>query len=283
MTLFRRSSLRGFTLVELMVTVGIFAGVGLMVFLVLNTGMVLYAKNTAVNSAHQQARTGVSEMLTHLYSSVSIPQLVDTSLQPVSELNGSGQPNAAAGISFQTFDSGPFPVVANANATDTSVVLNSPGYAPGNSSRLNIPSHDVEYDIVSTIALGGYRQFNLNTPASGIGTAISISGTGIEGQPGVSYIITAFITRRQSYAVVGSELRFVPDNDVNNYSVISRNITSPTPFTVPLLPGGGIQNQFLAAVNLSSVEPSYSHRGYAAVNLFINSMIPFRCRLTDTQ
>lgn len=283
MRLSRASGLRGLTLVELMVTVGIFTAVGLMVFAVLNTGMVLYAKNTAVNSAHQQARSGVNQMLTNLYSSVSIPQLVDTNLQAVSELDGSGQPNAAAGISFQKFDNGPFPVVASANATDAYVVLNCPGYTPGSSARLNIPSHSIEYDVLSTIAVGSYRRFNLNTPASGIGTAIAISGSGIEGQPGVSYLITAFITRRQSYAVVGTELRYFPDNNVNNYSVIARNITSPKPFTVPLLPGGGIQNQFLAAVNLSSVEPSYNSRGYAAVNLFINSMIPFRCRLTDTQ
>jgi hypothetical protein len=275
--------MRGLTLVELMVTIGVFSAVGLMVFLVLNTGMVLYAKNTAVNSAHQQARAGVNQMLTHLYSSVSIPQLVDTNLQAVSELNGSGQPNSAAGISFQTFDNGPFPVVANANATDTFIVLNCPGYSPPTGARLNIPSHSIEYDVTSTTALGSYRRFNLNTPANGIGTAITISGTGIEGGAGVTYVIAGFITRRQSYAVVGTELRYFPDNNVANYSVVSRNITSPTPFTVPLLPGGGIQNQFLAAVNLASVEPSYTNRGYAAVNLFINSMIPFRSRLTDTQ
>ena len=44
MRLPRALGLRGLTLVELMVTVGIFALVGLMVFLILNTGMVLYAK-----------------------------------------------------------------------------------------------------------------------------------------------------------------------------------------------------------------------------------------------
>src|SRR5215472_9680943 len=130
MRLSRSHGMRGLTFVELMVTISLFALVGMMVFLVLNTGMVLYAKNTAVNSAHQQARSGVNQMLTHLYSSVSIPQLVDTNLQTVSELDGSGQPNSAAGISFQTFDNGPFPVVANANATDTFVVLNCPGYVP---------------------------------------------------------------------------------------------------------------------------------------------------------
>jgi len=53
---------RGFTLPEVMVATGIMTIVGLMIFLVLNSGMVLYAKNTAVNTAHQQARAGVERI-----------------------------------------------------------------------------------------------------------------------------------------------------------------------------------------------------------------------------
>ena len=184
MRLPRALGLRGLTLVELMVTVGIFALVGLMVFLILNTGMVLYAKNTAVNSAHQQARSGVNQMLTNLYSSVSIPQLVDTSLQPVSELNPSGQPNVAAGISFQKFDNGPFPVVANANASDAFVVLNCPGYTPGSGSRLNIPSHGIEYDVASTVALGSYRRFNLGIPPVALVRRLAFPAPASKGRPG---------------------------------------------------------------------------------------------------
>lgn len=282
-----------YTLVEVMVAVGVFMLVGMMIFLVLNSGMVLYAKNTAVNSAHQQARSGVDQMLANLHSSVSIPELVDTNLSPVAELDANGKPTSAAGISFQTFQAGPFPVVVNANATDKSIILYCPGYTPPANARLNIPSHDIEYDITSATSYGLAEQFNLATPASGIGTAVSISGAnGVEGQPGVSYIITAFITIHQSYAVIGStglsnsflgELRYYPTNNLNTYKVISRNIVSQYPFTVPVLTSGGLQNRFVAAVNLSTVEPSFSQRGYAAVNMFISSLIPFRCRLTNTQ
>jgi len=283
MTIAPRKANAAFTLPELMVTMGILGLVGLMVFLVLNSGMTLYAKNTAVNSAHQQARAGVDQMLANLHSSVSIPQLVDANLQPVAELDGSGKPTSAAGISFQSFGAGPFPVVANANATDTSIVLYCPGYAPGANSRLNIPSHSIEYDITSSAVVGVTRQFNLATPPSGIGTAVTISGTGIEGGVGTTYVISAFITNRSSYAVIGSELRYFPTNNLASYRVVTRNITSNTPFTIPITPGGSLQNQFLAAVNLSSVEPSFTNRGYAAVNMFISSLIPFRCRLTNSQ
>lgn len=283
MRLLSRPRSRGYTLVEMSVAMGIALLVGGMVFLVLNTGMVLYAKNTAVNSAHQQARSGVDQMLSNLHSSVSIPELVDTSLNAVSELGSDGKPASAAGISYQTFNAGPFPVVANAAATDTSITLYCPGYTPPAGARLNIPPHNIEYDITSTSKSGANLTYNLSTPATGIGTAVSISGSGIEGAPGVTYIITAFITTRQSYAVQGTELRYYPTNDLNNYKVVARDVVSPTPFTIPLLSGGGLQNRFVAAVNLSTAEPSFTQRGYAAVNMFISSLVPFRCRLTNSQ
>jgi hypothetical protein len=254
------------------------------VLLTLDAGLNLYAKNTAVNSAHQQARAGVDEMLANLHKSVSIPQLTDSNLQPQAELDANGQPISAAGISFQVFSAGPFPVAANANATDQSVVLYCPGYNPPVNARLNIPSHDIEYDIISTASAGSNNtRFNLATPGTGIGTDISIAGDGIEGHSGVTYVISAFITARISYAVVGNELRYFPTNDPASYRVLTRNVITPTPFTVPLTPGGSLQNQFLAAVNLSTAEPNFSNRGYAAVNMFISSLIPFRCRLTNTQ
>lgn len=289
MTINRLESSRGFTLPELLVTVGISALVGGMIFFILNSGMVLYAKNTAVNSAHQQARAGVDQMLSNLHNSVSIPQLTNSSLQPVAEVDGNGQPVPAAGISFQIFDGGPFPIVLDAAAGANTIVLYCPGYTPPGNARLNIPSHNIELDVVSSVGISGYRQFVLASP---IGTAVDVDGSGIEGQAGVNYIITAFITVRRSYSVIqtsqpgdsfNGELRYYPTNDVNSYKVVTRNLISSTPFTIPLLPGGGLQNRYVAAVNLSTVEPNFTRRGYAAVNMFISSLIPFRCRLTNMQ
>lgn len=280
----RLRSQRGFTLTELLVTMSITVLVGLMIFLVLNVGMTLYAKNTAVNSAHQQARAGVDQMLVNLHASVSIPQLTDSNLNAASEIDPvSGSPVPRQGISFLNFQAGPFPVVANAAPTDTSITLYCPGYVPPANARLNIPSHNIEYDITSTTTAGLSRKFNLATPTSGIGSAIGISATGLESDSNAKYMITAFITVRRAYAVSGTELRYYPTNDLTDYKVITRNLVSQTPFTIPLLASGGLQNRFLAAVNLSTVEPQFTQRGYAAVNMFISSLIPFRCRLTNTQ
>ncbi|MBA3960546.1 MAG: hypothetical protein H0X40_01410 [Chthoniobacterales bacterium] len=273
-----------YTLLEILITTAIMALVGGLIFYVLNSSMVLYAKNTAVNSAHQQARAGIDEMLTNVHSSVSIPELVDANLQAVNPIvDGFGNAISTVGVSFQVFNAGPFPVTLDAAANATSIVLYCPGYVPPAGARLNIPSHNIEYNITNTAALGSYRGFRLATPVTGIGTAVDVAGTGIEGQAGVNYVISAFITTRFSYAVVGSELRFYPTNDVNNYKVITRNIVNATPFSVPVLQNGGLQNRFLAAINLSTVEPQFTNRGYAAVNMFISSTIPFRCRLTNSQ
>jgi len=274
---------RGFTLVEVLIAMGILGIVGLMIFLVLNSGMVLYAKNTAVNTAHQQARAGVDEMLQNIHSSVSIPQLVDSNLQPITTIiDGSGNPVQAPGIEFQSFAGGPFPVVANANAADTWLTLYCPSFVPPASARLNIPAFNIELDIISTATSGSNRRFNF---AQAIGAPITITGTGIEGGTGTTTIVTAFITVRKSYAVVGGDLRFYPTNDLTNYKVITRNITSSTPFTIPLGPGSPPtpQNRYVAAVDLSAVDPNTSQRGYGAINMFLSSKIPFRCKLTNTQ
>jgi type II secretory pathway pseudopilin PulG len=271
---------RAFTIVEVMIATGLMMIVGGMAYAVLNSGMNLYAKNTAVNAAHQQARSGVDQMLQNIHGSVSIPQLVNTNLVPIAA-PGVGP---AAGLTFQRFEAGPFPVIANALATSTSIDLasgNGGAYTPTTNSRLNITSHNIELNVLTSTNLGGgTRRFNLSGP---IDTDVTILATGEDGDPDTTYIISAFMTSRCSYAVIGTELRYYPTNNLATFRVVARNITSPTPFTIPTLTGGGLQNRYVAAVNISTVEPQFTQRGYAAVNMFISSLIPFRCRLTTKQ
>ncbi len=295
----KRPDHHAFTLVEVMVTVSIAALVGGMIFLVLNAGMNLYAKNTAVNAAHQQARSGVDQLLTNVHGAVSIPQLVmiDTTANPP-VFKPVPTDGAAEGLSYQRFEAGPFPVVLSASASSTSIDLASGAFTPSTTTRLNIPTHNIELDVISNIDLGsGKRRYNFSTP---IKTAVAIDGNGEENPP--QAIVTAFMTYRVSYAVVGAgdptagtfvgELRFYPTSNVANYRVIARNVTSDKPFTVPTMPitgesagylYGGEQNRYVAAVNISTVEPQFTKRGYAAVNMFISSLIPFRCRMTTYQ
>lgn len=287
---------RGFTVIEVTIATALMTIVGGMIYIVLNSGMNLYAKNTAVNAAHQQARSGVDQMLHNIHGAVSVPQLVDTNLAAIAA-PGVGP---AAGITFQRFEGGPFPVVLNALASATSIDVNLGSPLPGatpyvatTNSRLNIPPHNIELNVVSTTNLGGdQRRYTFSQP---IGTDVTIWSTGDDADnplDDVTYVISAFMTYRCSYAVIGTELRYYPSNDLATYRVIARNITSATPFTIPPMPPppGGTpppvtapRNRYVAAVNISTVEPQFTERGYAAVNMFISSLIPFRCRLTDTQ
>jgi prepilin-type N-terminal cleavage/methylation domain-containing protein len=279
----RASAPHGFTLVETMIACAVFAIVGMMIFLVLNTGMVLYAKNTSINSAHQQARSGIDQMLSNIHSAVSIPQQVHVDLTPFSTAEVAAKAKSA-GIAFQKFEAGPFPVVNRASAGDTSIILYMPvtGYTLPANVRLNIPSHGIEVDVTGSAGLWSYRRFDFATPLS---TDVNISGTGIEGGGATKYVITAFLTTRVAYAVAGNELRYYPTNDPASYTVITRNVTnsSSTPFSIPTLSSGESANRYVAAVDLSTEESHYNNRGYAAVNMFISSLIPYRCRLTNQQ
>lgn len=106
---------RGLTLIEMMITMTVVAITGSIVFYILNTGMILFAKNTAINMAHQQARIAVLQMEQDMHAAVSIPQLVDASKNPVA---GNGP---AAGISFQSYAKGPLQVAARAAAGQSQI------------------------------------------------------------------------------------------------------------------------------------------------------------------
>ena len=88
------SNERGFTLVELLFTMAVITVVGLVLYSLLNLITVLGAKNAALNTAHQQARTAMVRMQQDLHSAVSTPYLVDGN---GNQVTGTGP---AAGISF---------------------------------------------------------------------------------------------------------------------------------------------------------------------------------------
>ena len=73
----------GFTLAEIMLAGAVLSIVGMIMYEILWQGTILFTKNTAINVAHQQARTAVMRIESDLHSSVSVPQLVDASRNAV--------------------------------------------------------------------------------------------------------------------------------------------------------------------------------------------------------
>lgn len=278
-----RSTTGGFTLIELMIAAMCIALIGGIAYAVLNTGLILFTKNTAINVAHQQARVAVLQIEADLHSAISLPKIVDINRADVA---GTGP---AAGISFQLFAGpqpespgapvGPFKVAANAAAGQNQVKVALGNYAAKSGQRLIIPTHQIELDLASDSSGVGDRFLTL---VSNIPNRVEIAlddGTG--GTQAVE--VLCFLTDRVTYLVNGGELRYYGRSGPSTYSVLANDITSTAPFSTPATPAGAPYYRFVAAINLSTADPSVSNRKFRAANMFLNSMVPCRARLCAYQ
>jgi type II secretory pathway pseudopilin PulG len=259
---------QGYTLLELSISTGIIAAVGLAVYSLLSINTILGAKNTAVNTAHQQARTAMMQMLQDLHSSISLPSLVDTA---GSTVVGAGP---AAGISFQEWSSGPHQINTDASTNQNQITLTltpGAGPAPVVGQRLIVPTHQIEDDIT---AVSGTNNALTVTLAHNL--PVAIAGTG-------SYTIVAFVSDRCSYIITNGSLKWQGPTTRKSFAVLGSDITSPTPFSLPVTPAGALYYRFVSAINLSTSDPTYSNRGFKAANIFLNGQVPMKARLTTYQ
>ena len=144
----------GATLLELSIAMSLIGTVGLAIYSMLNVGMILGAKNSAVNTAHQQARVAMLQLVQDIHSAVSLPALTDANSVPIlTRLPGT----KAAGISFQLWAGGPYQICADAATTATvvQVQLRTGDVIPQVGERLIVKSHEIEQDITNVTDLGG--------------------------------------------------------------------------------------------------------------------------------
>jgi hypothetical protein len=280
----------GLTMVELSITMGVVGALGLVIYSLLNIGTVLGAKNTATNTAHQQARVAMIEMIQDLHSAVSLPALTG--------LDSSGK--LASGISFQqwgavmsngmmTPNGGPHEIRNDANTGQNQVrlVIAAGQPLPVVGQRLIVPTHQIEDNIVAVS--GGAGDCTL-TLASNLPVAIKGANTSST----VGEII-CYITDRCSYNVVevldAYNQPLVPPQYKLQWNKVSSppardivsDITNPRPFSIPATPGGALYYRFVAAIDLSTSDPKYSRRGYKSANILLNGQVPFKSRLTTYQ
>jgi prepilin-type N-terminal cleavage/methylation domain-containing protein len=263
---------RAFTLIELLISTAIVAFSGAILYYILFTGLTLFAKNTAINMAHQEARVAVLQMEQDLHAAISIPQLTDGNRNPVT---GNGP---AAGISFQLYASGPFQITPNILTTgyasnQNQISVRFPTTViPAVGQRLIIPTHQIELDIT---AVGTGNTDRILTLASNLPQPVVT----LEGTPAAQVNIPCFLTDRVAYVVNGTQLWYYGRQRNNSYKVIANDLTSPTPFSIPQTPLGAPYNRFVAAINLVTADTASSNRKFRAANMFINSMEPYRSRL----
>lgn len=264
---------RAVALIELMISTAIMGITGAILYYILNTGMILFAKNTAINIAHQEARVAVLQMEQDLHSAISIPTLTDASKTAVAGVG------PAAGISFQLFGGGPFQVTSSTTGyltgqnqiTVNVTQANGTNYVPVVGQRLIIPTHQIELDITAVSSGSSDRTLTL---ASNLPVAVYTK----LGVPAQDVNVVCFITDRVYYVVSGSQLLYYGRKS-STAKVMANDLTTATPFSIPATPLGAPYNRFVAAINLSTADTSTSNRKFRAANMFLNAMEPYRARL----
>lgn len=258
---------RGYTLVELAVGAAMIGVIGLLLYSALNLGIVLGAKNAAINIAHQNARTVMARMLRDLHSAVSLPYLVDTSGNQVA---GDGP---AAGISFQEWSGGPH--VFNSDAaigqSQINIKITAGQPTPVVGQRVIVPTHQIEDDIT---AISGTTDNLTLTLAHDLPVAVTGTST---------YSIVCFITNRCSYTVINGALDRQAPAVQSVPSVIGYNITNVMPFTAPTAPTGAVYSRFVAGIKVATIDPHSSNRAFKSANILLNGQVPIKGRLTTYQ
>jgi len=283
----------GYTLIEVLFATALISIVGLIIYALLVTGTILGAKNTAINTAHQQARMAMLEMVQDLHSAISLPQLVDANGAPLPAPSPGASPPSAQGISFQLWSQGPYRVIGDQTVSDNTVLIQVPAVdrAPLPGARLIVPTHQIEDDITAVAGPNnpnsGNVQYTLTLahtlqfidPASNIARGSAISGTGSP----TFYNISCYIAARCSYIVNNQQLRWLGPTAHKAFSSLGSDIMSPAPFSIPTTPAGALYHRTIAAIDLSTTDSKYNHRGFRSANILLNGQVPARARLTTYQ
>lgn len=292
----------GLTLIELSVTTGLIGVLGLIIYSLLNIGTILGAKNTAVNTAHQQARVAMLQMTQDLHSAISLPYLIDVDVNGNVVMDANGVPalstgpagGPAAGIAFQQWSMGPLKIIADTaqlpplGVSQNFVMISLPSSTsplPVVNQRLIVPTHQIEGDIAAVSGTWNSLTITLaNIPApSPAPSPTPPPGTLpvriVNTMPGMGEVV-CFITDRCWYSISNTSLAWHRRGD----RVMVNDITNPKPFSTPTTPGGGaLFYRFVAAIDLSTSDLNYSNRGFKSANILLNGQVPMRTRLTTYQ
>jgi type II secretory pathway pseudopilin PulG len=308
-----------FTVPEISIAIGVLGLLGVVFFQVLQSGLVLSAKNTAVNAAHEEARQGILRMTRDIHAAISVPQLRDESFAVVSSTpvpNSAATPPTAAGISFQNVAYGPNYLWKDPSPSGNSPIMIKDGaYVPEPGMRLIVPFWGVEDTIIkqtgasqaahSNIWLANQQEQILGnkSPVFG-GTTYAITyytnrvmyvvqnGTFVADSNGdhtrAGTVYTQVASGTGQYHYENGELHYYVQKYANgatywkDTAIVARYLSSPKPFSVPLNRYGSSNDKYVA-VAISARDPKSSNRGFIATASLINTQIDYRSRLTTYQ
>ena len=265
-----------FTLVETMVGLLCFVVIGGVIYLLLNSGMILYAKNMSVNTAHEDTRRAVNRLLRDIHAAVSVPQLIDAVNSDGTLQVHTSNTTPAAGVSFQLVwidpnnpnDSGthyiwkdPLSQVIMIYNNGSCTPNTDPTCPPFPGQRLIAPLWGIEADITKATAGGSSGHVNvwLMDQQGNIIDQTSTAGKSPNGQGNSSnsqsnknsnniYAI-CFYTERVAYLVQNGQLRLY----YHRYSGASSNGTGGTWAWVN--PNNNDTNGIIVARDITSPTP----------------------------
>jgi prepilin-type N-terminal cleavage/methylation domain-containing protein len=304
------SSPRGFKLIEMMFTVALISVLGLLIYSILSASIVLGGKNTAMNTAHQQARVAILQMMQDIHTAISQPQLTGVS------------GNQASGISFQQWgtvsvagkgridNGGPHKIIADANIGDTTIAIKvtaGPGISQNQSKpqvgqRIIIPTHQIEADIT---AVGGSANFYFMTLGNIWGPNLSAEEAAaagltypvtypvnalpidVKGTGSTAGDVVCYVTDRCSYTIANNTLTWtvgtttgrVMANGVTNSQGVIDPASTPTPFSIDTSAAGTLYYRF----DLSAADFQSSNRGYRSTSILLTGEVPPKARITTYQ
>ncbi len=264
-----RRSDGAFTLTEVMVAMGLSVLVGGLTYAVLNSATVLYAKNTAVNSAHHQLLKTLERITRDIHASASHPQLVDA--------NRAATNGPAAGIIVEPVSRGPYALVnmAIGNGVGKMTVATGNAPKPQVGERVICPTCLIDDQIIAVAPNPSNPLTHTDlTTARSIWTNASL---------GTSLYYPVFIARRSAYVVNAGELRFYPistGSSADSFVVLARGVTTATPFALPPSPTAGVEDSVLQGT-FALVDSTFSQRKHRATGATVTFAVPSRAVIAN--
>jgi hypothetical protein len=314
---------QAFSLPEILVTCAAFGLVGICAWYALNSGTILYAKNTAENLAHDAARTAVNRVLHDIHNAVSIPQLghIDTRTPgSYTAPDGSWVPSGvsatfyaetgtgpSAGISFQVMggpgdpNGGPFNVKNDPGNPELIMIESGTTHVPQLGMRLIFPYYNME-DTIVKVTSNGQNHWNIWTQDA--------LETRFKTKKDTFFI--CYYTTRWTYVVEKGQYvadsqggfilsggNYVPytSGSMQRYRYENGELhlysSAPPPIGVtwPVVVARNIASPTpftqsttqYVGVNLTTEDTHYSNRNFKAVNTLLAGSVPYRAQLCTTR
>ena len=234
MQLLTRSA--AFTLVEMMVTAGVVAILGGVIFTLLSMGMTLYTQNVSIGQTHSAGLVSSEKLLLKVAAAAEVPVLVDDT---GATLVGNGP---AAGVRFfSPTSSQAYPVPSAVSATATSFSITQPLNQPAPQAGDKVVMSDLGFQAVITTVSGSGGSYT-------IGFASSVGG-GFSPAKSAGTVIPAnskcFLLSPSAFISVNGVLRYYPRGlSVAQQGATAFNNSANFDSCATLLPASGQTNCF---------------------------------------